>query len=55
MKKWVVFDAMGVIFEVGDDTNDLLVPFVQEHHRISKERINELYICEKGRSSKSSK
>ena len=44
MKKWIVFDAMGVIFEVGDDTNDLLVPFVQERHRISKERINELYM-----------
>ncbi|MEW6103297.1 MAG: HAD-IA family hydrolase [bacterium] len=44
MKRWIVFDAMGVIFEVGDDTNDLLVPFVQQRHKVSKERINELYI-----------
>ncbi len=28
MKKYIFFDAMGVIFTVGDDTNDLLVPFV---------------------------
>ena len=34
---------MGVIFEVGDDNNDLLVPFVQECREISRERINELY------------
>jgi len=44
MKKWIIFDAMGVIFEVGDDTNDLLVPFIQQRRRISRERINELYI-----------
>ena len=27
--KWVIFDAMGVIFEVADDITDLLVPFIQ--------------------------
>ena len=30
MNNWIVFDAMGVIFEVGDDTNDLLVPFIRQ-------------------------
>lgn len=28
MIKWIVFDMMGVIFTVGDDTNDLLVPYI---------------------------
>jgi len=44
MSRWIVFDAMGVVFEVGDDTNDLLVPFVQQYHDTSREHINELYI-----------
>jgi len=26
--KWVIFDAMGVIYEVADDVSDLLVPFL---------------------------
>jgi len=44
-KKWIIFDAMGVIFTVGDDTNDLLVPFVQERNKIiSREEINEVYM-----------
>lgn len=44
-EKWIIFDAMGVIFTVGDDTNNLLVPFVQKiNSSISKERINKLYI-----------
>lgn len=44
-KKWIIFDAMGVIFTVGDDTNDLLVPFVQNvNSQISKEKINEEYL-----------
>ncbi|MEZ4599029.1 MAG: HAD-IA family hydrolase [Syntrophotaleaceae bacterium] len=44
MIKWVVFDAMGVVFTVGDDTNDLLVPFVQERNRdISRDVINSAY------------
>jgi len=42
--KWIVFDAMGVIFEVGDDTNDLLVPYIQERVAVSRERINDLYL-----------
>jgi len=27
--KWVIFDAMGVIFEVVDDVSDLLVPYLR--------------------------
>jgi hypothetical protein len=30
--KWVILNAMGVIFEVGDDTNDLLVPHIQKRN-----------------------
>ena len=26
---WVIFDAMGVIYEVADDVSDLLVPFLR--------------------------
>lgn len=45
MKKWIIFDAMGVVFEVGDDTNDLLVPFIQKlNPKVSKEFINEVYV-----------
>ncbi len=41
---WIVFDIMGVIFEVADDVNDLLVPFIQRRDRsVSSEKINELY------------
>lgn len=41
---WVIFDMMGVIFEVADDVNDLLVPFIQKRDRSSSsERINKLY------------
>jgi putative hydrolase of the HAD superfamily len=42
---WIVFDAMGVVFTVSDDTNDLLVPFIWERNPgISREAINEIYI-----------
>ena len=42
--KWVIFDVMGVIFEVSDDTNDLLVPYIQKRNNmISTEKINEMY------------
>lgn len=45
MKKWVFFDVMGVVFMVGDDTNDLLVPFIKEiNPNISVEKINKAYI-----------
>lgn len=43
--KWVILDVMGVIFEVGDDTNDLLVPYIQKmNDMISAEKINEMYL-----------
>ncbi|VVB97505.1 Phosphoglycolate phosphatase [uncultured archaeon] len=43
--KWIIFDVMGVIFEVGDITNDLLVPFIQKRNdTISAEKINEMYL-----------
>jgi len=43
--KWVILDVMGVIFEVGDDTNDLLVPYIQKMDKmISAEKINEIYL-----------
>ncbi len=27
--KWIIFDAMGVIYEVADDVKDLLIPFLR--------------------------
>jgi putative hydrolase of the HAD superfamily len=45
VKKWIIFDVMGVIFKVGDDTNDLLVPFIQKHNQtISRKTIIEAYM-----------
>lgn len=45
MKKWVIFDVMGVVFTVGDDTNDLLVPFIQKRNKfITSDEINEIYL-----------
>ncbi len=44
LDKWIIFDAMGVIFTVGDDTNELLVPFVMERNKdLTREYINEVY------------
>lgn len=44
MKKIIIFDVMGVIFEVGDDTNDLLVPYILNLNKnISQEKIVNLY------------
>lgn len=44
-KNWVIFDCMGVIFEVGDDTNDLLVPYIRGINKtIASAQINELYL-----------
>ncbi len=42
--KWVILDMMGVIFEVSDDVNDLLVPYIQKRNNlITAEKINEMY------------
>lgn len=44
-KKWIIFDVMGVIFKVGDDTNDLLVPYVRTiDANNSPEKINKIYM-----------
>ena len=43
--KRVVLDAMGVVYEVGDDVNDLLVPYVQElRSQITPDYVNEIYM-----------
>lgn len=42
--KWIIFDAMGVIFEVGDDTNDLLIPYITKlNPNINSKQIIDLY------------
>ena len=44
MIKNIFFDVMGVVCVVGDDTNELLVPFIQKFNKIiTKEQINEYY------------
>lgn len=41
----IFFDVMGIVFVVGDDTNELLVPFVQKFNKnVSKEQINKFYL-----------
>lgn len=43
--QWIILDMMGVIFEVGDDVNDLLIPYVQKRNRaISAQEIYEMYL-----------
>lgn len=45
MQNWIFFDVMGVIFVDGDDTNDLLVPFVKKYNeKISNEKIVNEYM-----------
>jgi HAD superfamily hydrolase (TIGR01509 family) len=45
MIDWVVFDAMGVVFPVPDDVNDLLLPFLRERKPdICAGTVNEAYI-----------
>lgn len=42
---WIIFDVMGVIFEVGDDTNDLLVPYIQRlRPHVTRQQINAAYL-----------
>src|SRR3972149_5219963 len=43
MIKWIIFDAMGVVFVEGDDVHKHLVPFIQERIPISKEKIYATY------------
>jgi putative hydrolase of the HAD superfamily len=43
-QKWIILDAMGVIYVEGDDNNVLLVPFVQHRNTaLTREEINALY------------
>jgi putative hydrolase of the HAD superfamily len=43
--QWIIFDVMGVIFEVGDDTSELLIPFIQKRNPDSaKELIYQIYL-----------
>ena len=43
-RKWVALDAMGVVFEEGDDTGELLVPYVKKAAPWAPEwRVRELY------------
>ncbi len=45
MKRWIIFDAMGVIFKEGDDTKNLLIPFIQRRNKyITQEEIIQVYI-----------
>lgn len=43
--KWILLDAMGVVYKVGDDTNDLLIPFIQsKNDRIDRHEIQSRYL-----------
>jgi len=43
-EKWVIFDAMGVIFKEGHDLHELLIPFVQKRkNNISSDVIQAIY------------
>ncbi len=43
--RWIVFDAMGVIFKVGDDTRRLLIPMLKElAPSFSSQQIYDIYI-----------
>ncbi len=45
MKEVIIFDVMGVIFTVGDDTNELLVPYILERKpQAQKDTIKRLYL-----------
>ncbi|MFX1397330.1 MAG: HAD family hydrolase [Promethearchaeota archaeon] len=44
-KKWIIFDAMGVIFEEGHDLHELLLPYVQQMNpSISVDTVKDSYI-----------
>jgi HAD superfamily hydrolase (TIGR01509 family) len=44
MNHWVVFDAMGVIFEIGNDVVELLIPYIQARNpHTSAEHIQSTY------------
>ena len=42
---WLIFDAMGVIYSVGDDVGELLVPFIRQRNANTRpERIEAAYL-----------
>jgi len=42
---WLIFDAMGVIYEVGDDTRDLLIPYIKRRKpEMDEKRIHDVYL-----------
>jgi HAD superfamily hydrolase (TIGR01549 family) len=42
--KWIIFDAMGVVFNTGDDVGELLIPYILERtSAVSPEEISNLY------------
>jgi HAD superfamily hydrolase (TIGR01509 family) len=45
MTRWIVFDAMGVVFEEGDDIINLLVPFLRRRGltRLDAEAVHSIY------------
>jgi len=43
MIKWIIFDAMGVVFIEGHDVYKYLVPFIQERNPISTDKIYDVY------------
>ena len=50
---WVVLDAMGVIYEHGDDVRDLLIPYLRAHAcPLDDDQIRALYVeCSLGKLS----
>lgn len=45
LKEWLIFDAMGVIYEVGDDTRNLLVPYIKRFKpEVEEQKILDLYL-----------
>jgi len=42
--KWIVFDAMGVIFKEGDDVSNILIPFVKsKNSQLDEANVRDLY------------
>jgi HAD superfamily hydrolase (TIGR01509 family) len=43
--KWIILDAMGVVYKTGDDTNDLLIPYIKRRNsNVDSNFIHDLYI-----------
>lgn len=43
-ENWVLLDAMGVVFHVGDDVSELLVPFVRERTGVPRRVVEASYL-----------